>query len=126
MARHIAIVSRSLGLGGAEQVTVFLCRSFAEAGWRTTLVTLHDEPDFYPLPQGVGRVRLALERPSPNRLAGLVAKLGREYDSRKRIRRVFARKGKASGRLTSRPDRVREPTSRRSGESRDFHRTNVC
>lgn len=75
--RHVAIVSRSLGLGGVERATAFLCRTFAEAGWRTTLVTLQDEPDFFALPQAVARVRLALDRPSTNLVSGLVANVAR-------------------------------------------------
>ncbi len=73
----IAIVGVSLQLGGAERVAAFLCRSFAEAGWATTLVTLRNEPDFYPLPAGVNRMPLALQGVSANWLSGAVANLQR-------------------------------------------------
>ncbi|MDW8444010.1 MAG: glycosyltransferase family 4 protein [Acetobacteraceae bacterium] len=83
--RRVAILSRSLGLGGTERVTAFLAHAFAEAGWEVTVITLEDEPDVHALPTGIGRIRLALQKPSAHVLDGLANNLHRAW----RLRRVL-------------------------------------
>src|ERR1043166_7612998 len=62
-ANRITIVVASLGGGGAERVAVDLCRYFRDSGREITLLTLTgDDPDAYPLAEGVRRERMEIRR----------------------------------------------------------------
>ncbi len=62
-AKHIAVVIYSLRGGGAERVTVDLCRYLRDSGREVTLLTLSgDDPDAYAFPEGVRRERMEVRR----------------------------------------------------------------
>lgn len=58
---RITCVIGTLGGGGAERVMTYLCGGLAARGHEVTLLTLDDAvPDFYPVPDGVKRVKINL------------------------------------------------------------------
>jgi GalNAc-alpha-(1->4)-GalNAc-alpha-(1->3)-diNAcBac-PP-undecaprenol alpha-1,4-N-acetyl-D-galactosaminyltransferase len=62
-AQRIAVVIYSLRGGGAERVTVDLCRYLRDSGREVTLLTLSgDDPDAYAPPEGVRRERMEVRR----------------------------------------------------------------
>jgi len=62
-ADRIAVVSYSLGGGGAERVVVDLCRYLHDSGRKVTLVTLSGrDPDVYTFPTGIQRECIEIRR----------------------------------------------------------------
>ncbi len=62
-AVRIAVVVSSLGGGGAERVVVDLCRYLRDSGRDVTLITLSgNDPDAYPVPEGIRRERVEIRR----------------------------------------------------------------
>lgn len=61
---RITCIVPTLGGGGAERVMTHLCAGLLARGHEITLLTLTDDvPDFYPVPEGVTRVRAQVNRP---------------------------------------------------------------
>ena len=60
--RTLLFYINSLHRGGAQRVMVQLAGRFAEAGWKTVLVSSYREEDEYPLPEGVERVVIEQEK----------------------------------------------------------------
>jgi glycosyltransferase involved in cell wall biosynthesis len=68
---HVALIVSSLGAGGSERVLTWLADHWARAGLRVTVVTVSGTAeDFFPVPAGVRRLALDLDRPARNPLAG--------------------------------------------------------
>ncbi len=76
---RIALVSYSLGCGGAERVMTTLANALTDRQHRVTLFTLVDDaqPPFFPLSAEVSLTPLGVACPSPNLLAGLKNNLRR-------------------------------------------------
>lgn len=50
---HIAVVTRSMGTGGAERVIVQLLREWQKKGHQCSLLCMHPQPAFYMIPEGI-------------------------------------------------------------------------
>ena len=60
---RITCIVPTLGGGGAERVMTHLCAGLLARGHEITLLTLNnDVPDFYPVPEGITRVRVQVNR----------------------------------------------------------------
>jgi GalNAc-alpha-(1->4)-GalNAc-alpha-(1->3)-diNAcBac-PP-undecaprenol alpha-1,4-N-acetyl-D-galactosaminyltransferase len=85
-ADRITVVVASLGGGGAERVIVDLCHYLRDSGRQVTLLTLNgDDPDAYPLPEGVRRERMEIRRDARSLLESLRFSLGHLVAMRRRI-----------------------------------------
>jgi glycosyltransferase involved in cell wall biosynthesis len=86
-ARRIAIVSYSLGGGGAERVVADLCRYLHDNGREVALLTLSGEdPDAYSFPAGVRRERMEVRRVSHSLLHTIYYFLSRMRAMRRKLR----------------------------------------
>jgi len=70
---RVTMVNSSLGSGGGERVMVTMANHWAARGWPVEIVTLADEPSFYPLDPAVGHTRLGSRRASGNPVRAVVA-----------------------------------------------------
>lgn len=84
---RLTLVISSLRAGGAERTMALLANHWAGVGRDVTLLTFSapDEAPFFPVDARVRLVPLALDRPSPNLLVGLVANLRRARTLRRAI-----------------------------------------
>ncbi len=57
---NLTLVAPSIGAGGAERVLQLLARGFSARGHRVSVITTTSRPDFFQLPDGVGRTRVEL------------------------------------------------------------------
>jgi GalNAc-alpha-(1->4)-GalNAc-alpha-(1->3)-diNAcBac-PP-undecaprenol alpha-1,4-N-acetyl-D-galactosaminyltransferase len=86
-AQRIAVVIYSLRGGGAERVTVDLCRYLRDSGREVTLLTLSgDDPDAYAVPDGIRRERMEIRRVAYSPLQTIWYFLSRIAAMRRRIR----------------------------------------
>jgi glycosyltransferase involved in cell wall biosynthesis len=75
---RISMVISSLSGGGAERVLALLSRAFTEMGHKVSVVTIFgEEEDFYPLPEGVGRVALGLGKTTVGMMEKIAANRAR-------------------------------------------------
>jgi GalNAc-alpha-(1->4)-GalNAc-alpha-(1->3)-diNAcBac-PP-undecaprenol alpha-1,4-N-acetyl-D-galactosaminyltransferase len=86
-ADRIAVVSYSLGGGGAERVVIDLCRYLRDNGRDVTLLTLSGEdPDAYAMPTGVQRERMEVRRLAGSPLQTIWYFLSRMRAMRRKLR----------------------------------------
>lgn len=83
----LLVVIHSLDAGGTQKFLANLTAGLVERDVTVDIVTLSlaGEPDFFPLPPGVARVRLALDRPHRG---AIWSKLSRDIDSLRQLRKV--------------------------------------
>ena len=85
-ANRVAVISASLGGGGAERVVVDLCRYLRDSGREVALLTLSgDDPDAYKAPDGIRRERLEIRRVSRSLFQTIWYSLGRVVAVRRQL-----------------------------------------
>jgi GalNAc-alpha-(1->4)-GalNAc-alpha-(1->3)-diNAcBac-PP-undecaprenol alpha-1,4-N-acetyl-D-galactosaminyltransferase len=84
---RIVIFVSGLGPGGAERAAVRICGWLRDAGHHVCLMTLSDTcTDFYPCPEGVDRVGLAMMGKSRGKLDAICNNIRRLYRIRRAVK----------------------------------------
>lgn len=78
----------SLAAGGAERATVNLANYWASKGWKITIVTVVQIPDFYALDPRITRVHINIPLEHPNKILAIFHHIRRVHHLRMLIKQI--------------------------------------